>query len=102
MARISNNEIMATLNSINETLVSLNSRIEALEKSSAKTSSKTTSKSTSKKSTTSRAKKSNDFDYDLYLATAKKLAKSGKVRLRENGAPWKADREIVYKAMGIR
>lgn len=56
--------------------------------------------STKAKKTSAKAK-SNDFDYDVYLATAKKLAKQGKVTLRKNGAPIKADRPKVYKAMGL-
>jgi len=42
-----------------------------------------------------------EFDRKKYLATAKKLAAKGEVRLRKNGAPWKADRPKVYKAMGL-
>lgn len=79
-----------------------NTLLKELVKAQAKPATKAVSTKAKKPAKKTSAKaKSNDFDYDEYLATAKKLAKQGKVTLRKNGAPVKADRPKVYKAMGL-
>lgn len=108
MSRITNKELMAMLNSINDTLKGIDERVTALEESG-----KTTTKKTSKKSSpksTKKTKSSGDFDRALYESTAKRLGvyntEYGKVTATvKNGkviSTARQNRDKVYKAMGIK
>ena len=96
MSRITNKELMAMLNSINDTLKGIDERVTALEESG--------------KTTTKKTKSSGDFDRALYESTAKRLGvyntEYGKVTATvKNGkviSTARQNRDKVYKAMGIK
>lgn len=79
-----------TLNDIYNLVVDLGNRVSALEEKRTKSSTSSSKKSgTGKKS----SKSSDDFDYDTYKATAKKLGCLGKRGV------WKGCRQFVYAVM---
>lgn len=85
------------LDSVIESMDSIVERVDALEDvapaKQEKASTKKSKTSSSKKSGSKKSSKSDDFDYDLYKATAKKLGCLGKRGV------WRGCREFVYAVM---